>query len=84
MRSLRNIDRVLAAASTNKDGEITYKDYGLLLCETHVLRQEARQTLSPRTFRDLVEDLRELEDVRIGKNRQERALERIWRAYARK
>ncbi|EON64677.1 hypothetical protein W97_03910 [Coniosporium apollinis CBS 100218] len=83
IRSLRNIDRILAAASVNKYEEISYKDHGLLLCETHILRLSARQTLPPRVFRDFVVELRELEDVRAGYERMNRTLERMWRAYAR-
>ena len=67
----------------NKYEEISYKDHGLLLCETHTLRREASQIMPGRVWRDFVVEVRELEDVRKGFGRMNRTLERMWRAFAR-
>lgn len=83
MRELRNIDRVLVAATPTDFGELSYKDHGLLLCEVHLLRQRAAAVLPERIFRDFLEDVDELVDVRMGLARQLKVVERMRWAYAR-
>jgi len=81
VRLLRNIDRVLSNSRPTEFGELYYKDHGLLLCEVHVLRQEAKRTMPELVHREFVEDLEELVDVRTGVKRQLRVVERIRWSY---
>lgn len=82
-RQLRNIDRVLTNSTPTDFGELYYKDHGLLLCEVHVLRQEAMKVMPGQVFRELVEDIDELVDVRTGVKKQEKVVQRIRWAYKR-
>lgn len=82
-RQLRNIDRVLTNSTPTDFGELYYKDHGLLLCEVHVLRQEARRVMSEQVFREFVEDIEELVDVRTGVKKQRKVVQRIRWAYKR-
>ncbi|KAG9868722.1 NCA2-domain-containing protein, partial [Aureobasidium melanogenum] len=78
MRQLRNIDRVLTNSTpTEKFGELYYKDHGLLLCEVHVLREAAYRVMPAQVFRDFVEDVEELVDVRTGIKKQRKVVNRI-------
>jgi nuclear-control-of-ATPase protein 2 len=79
---LRNIDRILTGASPTEDGEISYKDHGLLLCEVHLLRQAASGILPRRIFHDFLVEIDELVDVRSGLHRQQKVVERIRWAYS--
>ncbi|KAF5848669.1 hypothetical protein GGP41_009771 [Bipolaris sorokiniana] len=79
---LRNIDRILTGAVPTADGEISYKDHGLLLCEVHLLRQAASGTLPRRIFQDLLVEIDEIVDVRSGLQRQQKVVERIRWAYS--
>lgn len=79
---LRNIDRILTGATPTEDGEISYKDHGLLLCEVHLLRQAASGVLPRRIFQDFLVDIDELVDVRSGLQRQQKVVERIRWAYS--
>ncbi|KAF2268121.1 NCA2-domain-containing protein [Lojkania enalia] len=79
---LRNIDRILVAASPTEFGEISYKDHGLLLCEVHLLRQAASGILPRRIFHDFLEEIDELVDVRFGLERQKNVVNRIRWAYS--
>jgi len=79
---LRNIDRILTSATATEDGEISYKDHGLLLCEVHLLRQAASGILPRRIFHDLLVEIDELVDVRSGLQRQQKVVERIRWAYS--
>ena len=83
MRQLRNIDRVLTNSSPTEFGELYYKDHGLLLCEVHVLRQAAGKVMPAQIFRDFVEDVEELVDVRTGVKKQRKVVNRIRWAYKR-
>ncbi|KAG9690918.1 NCA2-domain-containing protein, partial [Aureobasidium melanogenum] len=84
MRQLRNIDRVLTNSTpTEKFGELYYKDHGLLLCEVHVLREAAYRVMPAQVFRDFVEDVEELVDVRTGVKKQRKVVNRIRWAYKR-
>ncbi|KAI4923424.1 hypothetical protein J4E85_008462 [Alternaria conjuncta] len=79
---LRNIDRILTSATPTEDGEISYKDHGLLLCEVHLLRQAASGILPRRIFHDFLVEIDELVDVRSGLQRQQKVVERIRWAYS--
>lgn len=82
-RQLRNIDRILTNSPPTEFGELYYKDQGLLLCEAHVLREEARRIMPEQIFREFAEDIDELCDVRSGVDRQKRVVERLRWAYSR-
>lgn len=79
---LRNIDRILVGATATEFGEISYKDHGLLLCEVHLLRQEASGVLPRRIFHEFLVEIDELVDVRSGLERQQKVVERIRWAYS--
>ncbi|KAF4550829.1 putative nuclear control of ATPase protein 2 [Elsinoe fawcettii] len=83
IRQLRNIDRVLANSEPTDFGELYYKDQGLLLCEVHVLRQEAKRTMPDNVYREFCEEVEELVDVRSGVKRQTKVVERMRWAYGR-
>lgn len=83
VRQVRNIDRVLSNSTPTDFGELYYKDHGLLLCEVHVLRQEAKKSIPDTVYREFLEDIEELVDVRTGVKRQIKVVERIRWAYAR-
>ncbi|KAF1987212.1 NCA2-domain-containing protein [Aulographum hederae CBS 113979] len=82
IKELRNIDRILAAATPTDFGELFYKDHGLLLCEVHVLRQSASRLFPRQVFRDFLEDIDDLVDIRTGVQRQMKVVDRIRWAYA--
>lgn len=82
-RQLRNIDRVLTNSTPTDFGELYYKDHGLLLCEVHVLRQEAKRVMPGQVFKEFVEDIEELVDVRTGVKKQRKVVQRIRWAYKR-
>lgn len=79
---LRNIDRILVGATPTEFGEMSYKDHGLLLCEVHLLRQTASDMLPKRIFRDFVEEVDDLVDIRAGLTRQLKVVERMRWAYS--
>ena len=81
IRPLRNIDRILSAA-TPVNNMLSYKDHGLLLCEVHLLRQRAQKLLPSEINNEFLEDLNELIDLRTGIDRQVRVVERIRWAYS--
>ena len=80
---LSNIDRILTAATPTDFGELYYKDQGLVLCEVHILRQSAKDIIPGRVYREFLEDVDELVDVRNGLQRQEKTVHRVRWAYAR-
>jgi nuclear-control-of-ATPase protein 2 len=79
---LRNMDRILTAAHPSVAGVLYYKDYGLLLCEAHVLRQLASKTFPYSEFREFLVDLEELTDMQIGVERQQKVVKRMRWGYA--
>lgn len=83
LRQLRNIDRILTSASPTYEGELPYKDQGLLLCEIHVLRQAAVKVMPWQIYREFSEEAEELCDVRKGVQRQKAVLGRVRWAYMR-
>ena len=83
IRPLRNIDRILSAATPANNGMLSYKEHGLLLCEVHLLRQRAQRIFPSEINNEFVEELNELIDLRTGIDRQVRVVERIRWAYTR-
>lgn len=61
---------------------LSYKEHGLLLCEVHDLRQLAGQILPGEIYREWLEEIHDLEDIRIGVDKQLKVVERILWAYA--
>jgi nuclear-control-of-ATPase protein 2 len=80
---LRSIDRIMTAAQPSELGVLYYKDYGLLLCESHVLRQIAQKSFPNKEFREFLGDLEELTDIQIGVERQKNVIQRIRWGYSR-
>ncbi|PNS17182.1 Nuclear control of ATPase protein 2 [Sphaceloma murrayae] len=83
IRQLRNIDRVLSNATPTDFGELGYMDQGLLVCEAHVLREEARRCMPDQVWREFCEEVGELVDVRTGIKRQRAVVDRCRWGYAR-
>lgn len=83
VRQLRNIDRILTNSAPTDFGELFYKDQGLLLCEAHLLRQTAAHIMPSQIYREFVEEVEELVDVRTGIEKQRKVVERIRWAYGR-
>ncbi|KAK9324730.1 ATP synthase regulation protein NCA2-domain-containing protein [Lipomyces orientalis] len=83
VRTLGNVERILTTSSRTGAGErLTYTDEGKVLCEVHVLRNSP--AVIPRELRrDWARDLGDLEDIRLGVERQRHTVERIWRVYGR-
>ena len=82
IRPLRNIDRILSAATPANNGMLSYKEHGLLLCEVHILRQRAQKALPGEIYNEFLEEINDLVDLRTGVDRQIRVVERIRWAYA--
>ncbi|MCJ1431144.1 Nuclear control of ATPase protein 2 [Xylographa pallens] len=82
IRVLRNIDRILTAATPSNNGMLSYKEHGLLLCEVHVLRQNGQQVLPGEINREFLEEINDLVDFRTGVERQVRVVDRIRWAYS--
>ena len=80
---LRNIDRILTAATPANNGMLSYKEHGMLLCEAHILRQRAARSLPRDVYHEFLEEIHELVDLRTGVERQLRVVERIRWAYSR-
>lgn len=87
----RNIDRIITLATpfVHEPGtpeefkELSYKDHGLLLCEVHVLRQTASEVLPGHVFRDFLEEIQDLIDIRTGVEKQQKVVDRMRWAYQR-
>ncbi|KIW08399.1 uncharacterized protein PV09_01311 [Verruconis gallopava] len=79
---LRNIDRIITAANPSEYGVLYYKDYGLLVAESHVLRQCARNVLPPHEFREFLVDVDELVDIKAGIERQKHVIRRLRWGYS--
>ncbi|KIV85825.1 hypothetical protein PV11_01481 [Exophiala sideris] len=82
IRLIRNIDRTLTNADLDDDGIISEENHGLLICETHLLRQRAMLVLPRSIQREFLEDLDDLLDVKAGVGRQINVLRRIEWSYA--
>lgn len=91
LRILRNIDRILGGAITDKRGVLGYKDHGLVLCEVHQLRRlvvggeggRGNRGMRMEVVREFLEDVAELSDIGVGVERQRMVLGRIRWAYGR-
>jgi nuclear-control-of-ATPase protein 2 len=79
---LGNADRILWAAQPSEHGVLYYKDYGLLLCESQVLRRIARETFPRKEYRQFLVDLEELTDIGVGVERQKGVIRRISMLYS--
>ena len=62
---------------------LSYKDHGLLLCEVHILRQAGVRVLPGEIYREFLEDINDLVDLRIGLGKQLKVVKRIRWAYSR-
>jgi len=78
----RNIDRILTVAQPSKDDALYYKDYGLLLAETHVLRQVSKTVLPGQVYREFLVDVQELIDIKKGVTRQKSVVRRMQWGYS--
>jgi nuclear-control-of-ATPase protein 2 len=78
----RNIDRVLTAAQPSDFGVLYYKDYGLLLCEAHVLRQVARDVLPRQVFREFLVEIDDLTDIKAGVEKNKQVVTRMRWGYS--
>ncbi|KAF2424251.1 NCA2-domain-containing protein [Tothia fuscella] len=74
---LRNIDRILTAAQPSDFGVLYYKDYGLLLCEAHVLRQLANNILPRQVFREFLVEIEDLTDIKAGLEKHKEVVKRM-------
>lgn len=83
IRLLRNVDRILAASNAASAGMLSYQDHGLLLCEVHILRQRARRVFPSEIYREFLEEVQDLVDIRTGVERQLKVVERMRWAYGR-
>jgi len=85
IRQLRNIDKILSdcQSSNSNDKDMDYRDYGLLISEMHLLRQQGNKLMPSQVYREFVDDLNELIDVKSGYKRQKSVVKRIRWAYAR-
>ncbi|CRG91495.1 Rab GTPase SrgA, putative [Talaromyces islandicus] len=59
---LRRAIRILNAASSASNGALSYKDYGLFICEAHVMKYCSQYTLPKSVLSDFKEDLADLMD----------------------
>lgn len=80
VKVLREIERILCLHDMKKGDVLTFRDRGLLLCECYVLRDFIG--ILPRGVRkDFLEDLEDLEDIKLGVDRQLKTVARIWRVW---
>ena len=82
IRILRNVDRILIGSAPSENGVLSYKDHGLLLCEVHMLREQAKQVFPGEIFSEFLEEVHDLIDLRTGVDRQMHIVERIRWAYS--
>ena len=82
IRTLRNIDRIFTGSTPTDNGILSYKDHGMLLCEVHILRQNASRVLPGDIFDEFLEEVNDLVDLRTGVDRQIRVVERVRWAYS--
>ena len=83
-RALRNIDKILSDAhfaSTAGPGLLSNREYGLLLCELQLLRQEAIRLVPNELWKGFLEDMGQLVDIRIILQHQIRVVDRIRWTY---
>ena len=73
------MDRILTTSSKGgrKDGQLTYKEHGLLLCEVAVLRELAKKGLPKKLYGGFTHEMEELVNIHVGVKRQQKTLERV-------
>lgn len=75
--TLQEIDRLLGSST---EEELSYKEQGLLMCHIHLVRSYASNLPLVRSSRrQLLQDLRSLEDPDQSLAQKRRTIERIWR-----
>jgi hypothetical protein len=75
----RAVDRLLTRYGT--DGDLPYHAQGYLLIELHLLRQIIA-TLNAHEKDVLLEDLRELEDLKRNAEQKHRTVQRMYRTFS--
>jgi nuclear-control-of-ATPase protein 2 len=80
IKTMRNIERILCLHDPTKGDVLTFKDRGLLLCECYLVREFVR-VLPRGVRREFMEDMADLENIRLGVERQLRTVARIWRVW---
>ena len=80
VRTMRNIERILSLHDPRKGDVLTFRDRGLLLCECYVA-SEFVGLLPGGVRREFMQDLGDLEDIRLGVKRQLRTVARMWRVW---
>jgi nuclear-control-of-ATPase protein 2 len=80
VKTMRNIERILCLHDPRKGDVLTFRDRGLLLCECYLVR-EFVGVLPRGVRREFIEDLTDLEDIRLGVERQLKTVARIWRVW---
>ncbi|KAL6231761.1 hypothetical protein BDW75DRAFT_219266 [Aspergillus navahoensis] len=58
--ALRKIHRILSTSSLTGEGRLSYKDYGLLICNVEILLNRGRTMLKGEDFRSFQEDASDL------------------------
>jgi nuclear control of ATPase protein 2 len=82
IRTMRNIEWILNLHDPGKGDVLTFRDCGLLLCECYVASEFVG--LLPRGIRrEFLQDLGDLENVKLGVERQLRTIARMWRVWGR-
>ncbi|EAW13771.1 NCA2 family protein [Aspergillus clavatus NRRL 1] len=81
--ALRNVDRTLTLSTPTDSGTLTFKDYGLLLCDAEALLRTAVTVLKGVDLREFHEDINDLLDIRNGVSRQLQVVNRISWTYSR-
>ncbi|OOF91248.1 hypothetical protein ASPCADRAFT_211078 [Aspergillus carbonarius ITEM 5010] len=80
--ALRNVHRTLTSSAPTADGALTFRDYGLLICNAEALLSKARMILRGTDLRSFQEDINDLiERDRI--DRQLRVVERMGWVFSR-
>jgi nuclear-control-of-ATPase protein 2 len=79
---ISNIDRILTAAQPSDFGVLYYKDYGLLLCEAHVLRQIASSVLPRQVLREFLVEIEDLTDIKAGLEKHKEVVKRMRWGYS--
>ena len=78
----RNVHRTLTSSAPTADGALTFRDYGLLICNAEALLSKARMILRGTDLRSFQEDINDLiERDRI--DRQLRVVERMGWVFSR-
>ncbi|RPB18598.1 NCA2-domain-containing protein [Terfezia boudieri ATCC MYA-4762] len=78
VRVLRHIDRILSTSlRKGTNCQLSYKEYGLLLCEVVVLRELAKQGLPKKLYGGLIQEMEELVNIHAGIERQQKAVDRV-------